>query len=235
MVLTIQIEKKVIMKNIFTKLVWIIAVAPVIYLAAVWKQLPEKVAMHYDLHGNPDRYGNKKELIVLVAILLAVNVFVYFLLTNIYRIDPKKYASENKERLRRIALAVVVFISAIIFLIVYSSRQGSINLSMGLIFSAVGLLFAFIGNYMQNMKPNYFAGFRLPWTLENAENWKKTHALGGKLWFAGGLFLGVVCLFTPPLASIIVFFTVMMILVIIPCVFSYRLYKQQKKTNAPGQ
>ena len=78
------------------------------------------------------------------------------------------------------------------------------------------------------MKPNYFAGFRLPWTLENAENWKKTHQLSGKLWFAGGLLIAVTCLFLPSLPAMIVFFAVMMVLVVIPCVYSYRLFKKQK-------
>ncbi len=216
------------MKNILSKIVWLVIAAPAIYLAVVWNQLPEKVAMHYNLQGNPDRYGSKNELIGLVAILIGTNILVYFLLTNIYRIDPKKHAGENKERLRRIAFAVVVFVSLLLFLIIHSSLRGDIQLSMGIVFSGVGLLFAVIGNYMPNLKPNYFAGFRLPWTLENADNWRKTHAIAGKLWFSGGLLIAVICLFTPPLFSAIIFFTITAALVIIPFVYSYRLYKQQK-------
>src|SRR3569832_3018888 len=172
-----------------SKLVWPIMAAPIIYLAIVWEKLPPVIAMHFDLHGNPDRYGSKKELIGLSAILIAMNLFVYFLLTNIHRLDPKKQAVENKERLRRIAFAVVVFLSGLLCVIIYSSSTGSVKPTMGLLYSGVGLLFAVIGNYMPNMKPNFFAGLRLPWTLENPDNWKKTHALAGKLWFAGGLFI----------------------------------------------
>ena len=220
------------MKNILTKLLWLIIIAPAIYLALVWNQFPEKIAMHFDLHGNPDRYGNKKELIGLTAIFIGMNLFVYFLLTNMHRIDPKKNAADNKERLRKMAFAVTVFMSAILFAIIYSSKQGSTKPLMGFIFSGVGLLFAILGNYMPNLKPNYFAGFRLPWTLEDPENWKKTHALAGRLWFAGGLLLAIVCLFTTPVVSIVIFFTLMTIIVIIPCVFSCRLYKQRKMTGS---
>ncbi len=216
------------MKNILTKLLWPVVIAPAIYLALVWNHLPSRIAMHFDLRGNPDRYGNKQELIGLTALIIAMNLFVYFLLTNVYRIDPKRYAVENKERLRRIAFAVAVFMSAILFVIIYSSYSGNTKPMMGFIFSGVGLLFAIIGNYLPNLKPNYFAGLRLPWTLEDPDNWKKTHALAGKLWFAGGLLLAIICLFTPPVVSIVIFFTVMAIIVIIPCVFSYRLFKQRK-------
>ncbi|MDQ2752120.1 MAG: SdpI family protein, partial [Bacteroidota bacterium] len=34
-----------------------------------------------------------------------------------------------------------------------------------------------MGNNFYNIKPNYFAGYRLPWTLESEENWRKTHHL----------------------------------------------------------
>jgi uncharacterized membrane protein len=220
------------MKNILAKLLWPVVIAPAIYLAFVWNRLPARIALHFDLRGNPDRYGNKQELIGLTVILIAINIFVYFLLTNIYRLDPKRYAAENKERLRRIAFAVAVFLSAILFAIIYSSIAGSTKPLMGFIFSGLGLLFAIIGNYLPNLKPNYFAGLRLPWTLEDPDNWKKTHAMAGKLWFAGGLLLAIICLFTPPVASIVVFFIVMAIITIIPCVFSYRLFKQGKMTGA---
>lgn len=216
------------MKPILKRLIWLIMALPAVYLAIIWNKLPEKVAMHYDLEGNPDRYGSKSELIIMAVVLIAVNALTYLLLTNMYRIDPKKYAAENKDRLHSIALAVSIFIASLSCFILYSSLDGSVKLSMGLVFSGVGLLFAVIGNYLPNLKPNYFAGLRLPWTLENEDNWRKTHRLAGKLFFSGGLILAITCLFTPPIASIIIFFAGTMIITIIPCVYSYKLYKRQK-------
>ncbi|MGQ0738944.1 MAG: SdpI family protein [Bacteroidota bacterium] len=219
------------MNSILKKIVWLVMAAPAVYLAFVWNKLPERVALHFDLKGNPDRFGNKSELITLILILAVVNALLYLILTNIYRIDPKKYAAENRDRLFKLAFATVALFSCIMCLIIYSGSRGNIKFGTGLIFSGTGLFFAIIGNYLPNLKPNYFAGLRLPWTLENEENWRKTHLLAGKLWFAGGLFLAVVCLFLPPVAAIVAFFTVMTIIVLIPCVYSYRLYKQQKNIS----
>ena len=42
MVLTIQIEKKVVMNKILNKIVWPIILAPGIYLAFIWNNIPEK-------------------------------------------------------------------------------------------------------------------------------------------------------------------------------------------------
>jgi len=96
--------------------------------------------------------------------------------------------------------------------------------------SLSGLLFAIMGNYMSTIKPNYFAGIRLPWTLENADNWKKTHALAGRIWFGGGLLLAIICLFLPPAVAFVAFFISLTLMILIPCIYSYNLYKKQKNT-----
>ena len=92
------------MNSILKKMIGPIMAIPAVYLALVWNKLPEKVAVHFDLKGNPDRFGNKSELLLTTILLVAMNVLVYLILTNIYRIDPKKYAAENKDRLLKIAL-----------------------------------------------------------------------------------------------------------------------------------
>ena len=60
--------------------------------------------MHFDIKGNVDKYGTKNEFLVLVLSLTFLNAIVYLILTNIYKIDPKKYAAQNKERLQRTEL-----------------------------------------------------------------------------------------------------------------------------------
>jgi uncharacterized membrane protein len=164
-------------------------------------------------------------------ILTALNVAVYLLLPNIYRIDPKKYAGENKSRLYRIACAVVIFLAAVLCMIIYSSVRGNIKAGVQFMIPALGLLFAILGNYMYTIKPNYFAGFRLPWTLSNDENWRKTHLLGGKLFFGGGLLIAICGLFTSFKISMIILFVTLSLTILITCVYSYRLYKKQSRGN----
>ena len=207
---------------------WLAIIAPVVYLAIIWNTIPETIAMHFNLKGNVDRYGSKNELIIMVLILTLLNAVIFLLLPEVYRIDPKRYAAENKSRLYRIAFAVSVFIAAVVCLIIYSSIHGNIKFGLRFILAGVGLLLAIVGNYMYNIKPNYFAGIRLPWTLNNDENWKKTHLLGGKLLFGGGLLIAVICLFTSFLLSMITLFTILILVILITCIYSYRLYKKLK-------
>ena len=231
MVTSIQIKKEIIMDKFMKKIAWLFIIAPAIYLAIVWNTLPETIAMHFNLKGDIDRYGSKNELATMILILIAVNAAVYLLLPQVYRIDPKRYAAENKGRLFRIAFAVSVFTSAVLCLIIYSSIHGNIKFSMRFILAGVGLMLAVVGNYIYNIKPNYFAGIRLPWTLNNDENWKKTHLLGGKLLFGGGLLIAVICLFTPFLFSMITLFTILLLVIMTTCIYSYRLYKKMNVHN----
>ena len=216
------------MDKFLKRVIWLFIITPTVYLFIIWNTIPKTIAMHFNLKGNIDRYGSKNELLIMILILTLVNAAVYLLLPEVYRIDPKRYAAENKSRLHRIAFAVSVFIAAVICLLIYSSIHGNIKFSIRFILAGVGLLLAIVGNYMYNIKPNYFAGIRLPWTLHNDENWKKTHLLGGKLLFGGGLLIAVVCLFTPFLLSMIMLFTILILIILITCIYSYRLHKKLK-------
>jgi uncharacterized membrane protein len=115
--------------------------------------------------------------------------------------------------------------SALALFILYSVEQKSSN--PGFVFVIVGLQFAFLGNYFKTIKPNYFIGIKTPWTLENEEVWKKTHELGGKLWFVGGLLMAL----TFVLPNNIQFYTFMgitAVITIIPILYSYRIFNKIK-------
>jgi immunity protein, SdpI family len=216
------------MNKFLNRTVWLVVIIPVIYLALVWNSLPDKIAMHFDLQGNPDKYDSKNQFVWFSMMIIAVSIGVYLLLINVWRIDPKKYAAENKGRLQKIAFALVVFLAVIHCIVIYISTQGNVKLNLRFFFALIGIFWAVIANYMNNLKPNYFAGFRLPWTLENEENWRRTHHLASKLWFAGGLLIAAICIFTSTTVSIVAIFCILLIITVIPIVYSYRLYKRQK-------
>jgi uncharacterized membrane protein len=217
------------MNTLLKRIVWLVIIAPAVYLAVIWNKIPAKIATNFDAKGNPDEYGNKAQLWIGIGVIAVVGAIIYFLLTYIYRFDPKKHAAENKDRMLRIAFVIVLFMSVVSFTLIHSSAsEGGIRFNIHFVFATSGFLWAIMGNYMHNIKPNYFAGFRLPWTLENEENWRKTHLIGGKLWFAGGLIIGITWLFSSTTAGLIVTLPLILIMLIVPFVYSYRLHKKQK-------
>lgn len=204
-----------------------VSILPLAYLAIIWDALPEIVPVHFDSHMKPDRMGNKSELWLASGILVAVSIFVFFLMKNIHRIDPKRRDSGSSGTFNKLAFGLVVFIAALNVILILSAK-GNIILQ-NLLFPLIGLMFAFIGNYMNNIKPNYFAGIRLPWTLSDDENWRKTHHVAGKLWFAGGMLIVIVSVFIPVHLMVPFFIAIMLVLVLVPAIYSYRLFKN--KTN----
>jgi uncharacterized membrane protein len=217
------------MNKIIKSIIWLIWAAPVVYLATAWNRVPERVPLKYNLSGEPLLYGSKTELLVILAVMILVNIGVYFLLVNIHRIDPKKkYREENLSRMRKLAVAVSIFVSAITCFIVYSSSNPDTKFNSKIIVIALGLLFSVVGNYLYNIRPNYFAGIRLPWTLENEENWKLTHMLAGKLWFAGGILIAIAGFALPGNIVLGCTLVVIVILTAVPTIYSYRLYKKSQ-------
>jgi len=205
---------------------FILTAIPFAYLAFIWAELPESIPTHFDLNGLPDKFGNKSKILLLPIITSVVAIGVYFLLQNIHRIDPKKkYAKSTLSVMQKLSVVLVLLLTFVALIILYSTLKGKITL-MPLLFCGISLFLAFTGNLMHSIKPNYFAGIRIPWTLENEDNWRKTHQMASKIWFSGGLILAILSLLLNQNIFLIVFFTSMFIMVALPVIYSYLMYKR---------
>src|SRR5262249_42373223 len=140
MALTIQNKKEITMNRTLKWIVWFFILMPAIYLAIVWNTLPEKLALHFDLQGNPDRYGSKIELVFVTALLIVVASLTFKYLPLAYKIDPRKTAVENKSRLQVLGLAIAVFISFISFVVIRTAASGNIRLNIAFVFSSIGIM-----------------------------------------------------------------------------------------------
>ncbi len=207
--------------------VLLILCIPLVYLASVYKSLPDIVATHFGIDGKPNGFGTKTEFAGIVLFMALTAMGVYLLIKNIHKIDPKKSAKFSSDSMNKIALGIVIFFTGLNILIVYSTIKNEFVFHK-LMLPFVGLFFAFLGNVMYSVKQNYFVGIRTPWTLESEDIWRKTHQLGGKLWFAGGLLIAIVTLLLNNTASFAFFLSVAGFIVIVPVVYSYMLFRKSK-------
>jgi uncharacterized membrane protein len=198
--------------------------APLTYLTIKIPSIGEKVAVHFNASGEVDRYGSKTELI-LVCIFLPL--FIYGLMLVLPKLDPKGKLKNMGKKYDHLKLALVTFAVLLDFLIIQSAVNGKLG-NPHLTLSLVGLLFAFLGNYFQTVKPNYFIGIRTPWTLENETNWKETHLLAGKIWFVGGILMMIIPFIFSPVITSKIFIGIVTILVIIPISHSFILHRKLK-------
>lgn len=203
---------------------WLLLAAPVIYQLVALGDLSAEIPSHWNMRGEVDTYSPG-------WVLLLVNLGVYLLLRFIPKIDPRKKNYEIfSGTYYKIRLGVTTFLSLIVAMAI-AVGTGVMLPVQRLVMMGVLLLLSFMGNYMVTVRPNWFLGIRTPWTLENAEVWRKTHFLAGRLWFWGGL-LGIVQALLLPL-SLLPYFTfgLLFIFVLIPVVYSYFLHRQLSKNH----
>jgi uncharacterized membrane protein len=205
-------------------LIWLL---PVAYIAYIYSSLPASVPVHFGVEGKPDRYGSKVEFIGSQAILMGASALVYLLMKYLPAIDPKKYVKYGEATFQKLAFGIVVFFTLLDIAIAFAAVNSGFKIDK-LILPIVGMLLAFMGNVMHSIKPNYFAGIRTPWTLEDNDTWRATHRLAGKLWFTGGLALTALVLFLPAKASAAVFLSGVAVMVLVPVVYSYVYFKKHR-------
>ncbi|MEZ5018339.1 MAG: SdpI family protein [Flavipsychrobacter sp.] len=209
----------------------LISILPFGYLLAIWNSLPEKIAIHYNMKGEVDRYGSSLELVFVTLLLTVIGIGTYILLTNIHKIDPKRAKSVQVNTYNKIASGIVLFTSIINLVIIINGANPESSIANKVVLPSIGFLFMFLGNYMYTIKPNHFVGIRVPWTLESDTNWKKTHQLGGKLFFLGGLTITIVALVAPFQVASIVMLIIITVISIAAVYYSYSIFKSESKSK----
>lgn len=216
--------KKITALDVAAFIIWLL---PLIYLSTIYNNLPASVPLHFGLNGQPDRFGNKSELLLPVSILSAVSIFVYLLLKVLPAIDPKRKVRYSVGVFKKLGVGLIVFMVALNIAIMYSTLHRNFNMQK-IIFPLIGLLFTFLGNLMNSVKPNYFVGIRTPWTLENEDTWRKTHQLASKLWMVGGIIITAATLLATANIASFIFIGVVMVITFIPVIYSYIYFKKHQ-------
>lgn len=201
-----------------------IILVPIIMGLILWNKLPDKIPTHWNAAGEVDGWSSKAFAVFgLPGFLLAVH-WICLLGTNA---DPKKQNIDGK--VLSIVFWVCPVISVLGAVLMYGTALGMQFAVEKIIPSLVGITFIIIGNYLPKCKQSYTMGIKLPWTLNDEDNWNRTHRLGGKLWVVCGLVL-IVSMVLPSSFMIAAFLVIITVAVLVPTVYSYLLFK--KKQNA---
>lgn len=206
----------------------LLAIAPIV-ATILYPGLPETVPVHFDAEGVANKFRPKSSIWVPVSILSLVGLGVYFLVSNLHKIDPKKSAGFSAETHKSISIVIVLFLSFINTSLVLLTTATIKNFGIHkMLLPAVGILISLMGYFMRNIKPNYFIGLRLPWTLEDEDNWSATHQMAAKLWTPAGLLMAVSSIVFPFMTAFIITMSITLVIVTIPAMYSYRYFKNKK-------
>ena len=198
-------------------------------LAAInWSSAPDRMPVHWNVDGQPDRYGSKAEGLLLLPVI-ALGIYLLFRVLPL--IDPKRanYA-QFSGAYSVIRLAVLAFLAVIYGVVLLWMRGIEVELRTVLPI-ALGMLFLILGAALPRIRPNWLVGIRTPWTLTSDVVWTRTHQLGGALFMAIGVFSLLVAVVSPRVAF---YATVGMVLVAVVAVtvLSYVIWRREQHTTA---
>lgn len=184
-----------------------------------------QIAVHFDLNGEPDRYGSRAEAFLVMPAFL---VGLAFLMSLAPMIDPR---GKNVRRSRPVFL-----VGWIIGAVALAGAQGFITWTAlagepdaeTMSRSVTGLLAGImlvLGAVIAKARPNFFVGIRTPWTLSSDLAWDKTHRWGGRLFLVTGLAGATLALWGPVPEGTIILMTALILLVIGLAAYSFWVWK----------
>ena len=180
---------------------------PFVVTSLILQGLPDKLPMHYDLQGNIDRWGSKKEELIFPIIILLLTGFWHVMIAYYEKkakmIPEDKAASVNKAQavaksnsklLTIVGICMAVMFGVMHFAILYAScvqanaGLSTMTLDIGkLTCTLAGIFFIIIGNFLPKTKVNSIVGVRTSWSMYNENTWRLSNRLGAWLLIIAGL------------------------------------------------
>jgi len=196
---------------------------PFVMNGIYWNDFPSQIPTHWNFSNDVDQYMHKEIGLFLIP---GLNIFFYIMFFLLPKIDPKRENYKvfgNSYNILRFSINGWLFV---LFVILFLAGLGH-ELNIGLIVINLTLvLFMVLGNFMGKFKSNYFVGIKTPWTLASEENWNKTHRLAGKLWVFASIVMLILTMLLPLSVLVILYFTYVGLIILIPVIYSYKLHKK---------
>lgn len=203
----------------------VVTLLPAVAGLLMWNMLPDKMPTHWNIAGEADGFSSRLFAILGVPVISLISQWL-----GIFAVMHDRRNKEQNGKVLAMILWIVPIVSLLVCCGMYATVLGAdIGLEL-LVKVPIGLMFLIMGNYMPKCKPNCTIGVRVKWTLENEENWVKTHRFTGRLWVAGGAFI-LVMMLVPLERYVGVFFVVILLLALAPELYSYLYYRRQLRAG----
>ena len=195
----------------------ILTLLPILAGVVLWNQLPEQMPTHWNAAGEVDGWSSKPFAVFGLPMILVAAQWLCVLATTT---DPKR--QNHSEKIYHLVFWIMPVLSIVLHAVTYLTVLGvGVRIEMVMpIF--MGLLFVIIGNYLPKCKQSYTIGIKIPWTLNNEENWNKTHRLAGWVWVIGGIAIMLTGFF----GGFVAFFVITLVMVLVPAIYSYLLHRK---------
>lgn len=194
--------------------------AAIVYTLALYPQLPERIPIHWNLHGQVDGWGDKWWAVWVMPALMLLMIGMQL---DLPLVSPRNFSMKPFRRTYDYLLLVCAALMGYIHVIMLQAAlhpdlEFGRTLMVGLFLSL-----ALMGNVFGRTRRNPWMGIRTPWTMGNEEVWIATHRLAGYLLTGTGVLGAIALWFGAPVAACIAF---LMVALLIPAAYSFILFKR---------
>jgi uncharacterized membrane protein len=184
------------------------------------------IPMHFDLQGNVDRWGDRREAAVFVLVC-GVATFLTHLGLNWASSRGRQDKGSQGARVifRAIALLAPASFSVLIAGVALGLYWGDPSNVLRTTLALVWVLIAAVGAACGKVSPNPWAGVRVYWTRKSRLAWERSNRLLGRIYFFGGLAGLFVTPFLPVSRLTAVFVTVVLGGAVISILEAWRTWK----------
>ena len=170
-----------------------VCLLPILLGLSLWERLPEEIAIHFDIYGNPDNFSSKS-FAVFGFPLLMVPLQAFCCFIN----DINAYKKGERVKFSLVTKWIIPVMSTILYVVTLGVALGwNIDVRKAVAF-IVGAMLLVIGNYLP--KFDYIKNY----DLETEKARKINRFIGYETVVMGLLF--IISIFLPPVATVVCLF-----------------------------
>ena len=160
---------------------------------------------------------------ILITITALLNTLAIICANKFIDYDFNKNSSIRIKKNYIFTKIIILIIPIVIQMILLLIKFYKINIEFNIaILSAVGLIILITGVFLPYIEQNQTIGIKLKWTLNDNDNWKKTHRFSAYVWIIGGLAMIVGSI----LNNSWILFSAIAMIIFLPISYSYIYYKK---------
>lgn len=191
----------------------------------LYPSLPDRMPMHWNIHGEIDGYGAKSWAAFLGPGLMALMLLAFRFLPWL---SPRRFevADTGTRPTYLYMMVVIVLLIGYVHAVSVTAAMGwAGNVGRAMV-AGIFLFFALLGNVLGKVPRNFYIGIRTPWTLASERVWYATHRLAARILVLAGAVGFVLVILT---GWFVLSFVLLIAALLIPVAHSLIYYKRLQR------
>ena len=178
----------------------LLCLAPMILGIIMLPKLPDKIAIHFNIHGEPDGFASKYFFVFFFPFLIAI---FHLICAVSMQLDDNKEANKKMHQMTQWIfpiISIVMYTMTVLYALKYPIDFRVIGMMI------LGTMLIVLGNYLPKTKNSkYHAGFHIGLSIHlNDQDYKKVARITGYMCIFNGFLMIITTLFNPILSAIAV-------------------------------